>query len=642
MPDPPAGSEPFNHLPFRHQAHPTLRFRQSPESGIWVGEDLERHRSQPGPNLLRLTRMYLTYSEVWGETPDRSDVVNRLRRYDLGTILNGIGQISSAIHHASGEEILRVQLQLINEVFDRYLQDIGEAFVGQMREAQEAEPETAVSPVVVFHELQLANLARLAILEVPPDHEGDSEDTEDLALATLMMNDLLAPEGSVGRPALDPETEAERRSWERFLFVNSMFNHDPQPMPELARTWDLYLTDRSHLQDLDVYHDFPAVIEERTGLEPLPLWARLFAIYGRWGRGIDTSTGELPAPVDRASYFTDNYDFDPVEEESFWELVAAPSEQLRNEFEPPDVSEPFNPYDLVPLEAHPLVQIDDYLFCPSVLLMKRRMTTGLHHILLNRVDNRERYLIYMGRVFEDYLNRILRSVFEEAGGRLITEEEMAAAAPDASVCDAVVDYGDSLILLEVKSRRANLGVRVWGDLDKLDDMLEHVFVKPASQIDSVIELIRRGGLSDLGLHPGRIHSYVPVSVTLDAIPMNPRTYRRLADRLTEDGVLQGASTVALQLLSVADVEAIEMAVQEGHSARELLVRRVLENNHTWAGLQSHLHNLAPDLIGKTHPRLGEQFEELGEQALEYFRTHERVSSDAEDQPREAAAPGGGD
>lgn len=239
--------------------------------------------------------MYLTYAEVRGEPPDRSDVVARLRRYDLGTILNGIGQLSSAIHHTSGEELLRVQLQLINEVFDRHLQEVGQAFVDRFRTVQEAESETTIPPVVVFHELQLANVARLAILEVPPDHEGDTNDVEDLGLATLMMNDLLAPEGSVGRPASNPATEEERRSWERFLFVNGMFYHDPQPITELARTWNLYLTDRSHLEDSDAYHDFPTLIENRTGLKPLSLWARLFAIYGRWGRG-GTSYQEICQP----------------------------------------------------------------------------------------------------------------------------------------------------------------------------------------------------------------------------------------------------------------------------------------------------------------------------------------------------------
>lgn len=317
--------------------------------------------------------------------------------------------------------------------------------------------------------------------------------------------------------------------------------------------------------------------------------------------------------------------------------MAAPAEQLREEFEAPDSSAPFNPYDLVPLEAHPLVQIGDHLFCPSVLLMKRRMTTGLHHILLNRVDDKELYLNYMGEVFEDYLTDILRSTFGGSGGRLLTEDEMATVAPGASVCDAVVDYGDSVLLLEVKARRANLGVRVWGDLKELDAMLEHVFIRSARQIDSVIDLIRRGGLSELDIHPGRILSYVPVSITLDSIPMNPRTYRRLETRLAEEGVLQSHSTVSLQILSAADIEALEMAVQEGYSARDLLVGRVRDNNHQWAGLLNHLHDLAPDLMGKTHPRLGQQFEKLSERALRYFRSRERPrehgpKSEEEDEP----------
>lgn len=622
MTDPGAGDHPFDNLPFRIRGDPSRIYRRSPKTGLWIGHDLESPQSPPQPSLLTSTRTFISYSDVTGNTPDRNDVIDRLRRYDLGTILNGIGQISSAIHSTHGEELFDVQVGLIQSIFDDQFQPVARAFVRHVREAAEADFETPSAPVVVFHELQLINLARLAILNAPQRHSRRADNVQDLAVTFLMVNDLIGRQGTVNHPPLNPQTDEQIRDWERFLLVNGVFHHDAQSIFDLTRTWNLYLTDKPNLQDSSVYHDFPALIEELTGLEPLQLWARLFAVYGHWGTG-PASSGQAPNPLTQSSYFTDNYRFDPDEEAAFWSLVSAPAAELRQKFTRQNPDQPYNPYDIVPLEKKPLVRIDDQLFCSSALLMKRRMTKGLHHLLLNRVENPDGYLTYMGDVFEDYLRRILRRTYDEVEGRVIAEDELEAAAPDGTpVCDAVVDYGEGLLLLEAKAKRLNLDVRVRGDLGEMDEVFKDVFINPARQIDSVIKHVRVGNLTGVGLNPGRFTRYVPVSVTLDSIPMNPYTYRRLSDCLEKEGLLQGISTLPLQLLAAEDVEMFEAVTQSGHSVLDLLVERVREKNHQWAGFQTHLAHHLPSLMDEPHPRLHEQFLELASQAQALFKARE--------------------
>lgn len=620
MTDHRSDERPFEDIPFRIRGDPSHIYRRSPESGLWIGHDLNSPPSRRQSSILKSTRTFLSYSDVTGTTPDRDGVIERLCRYDLGTILNGIGQISSAIHGTHGEEVFDVQIGLIQSIFDDRFQPVARAFLRHVREALEADVETPSAPVVVFHELQLVNLARLAILNVPQGHSQHADDVQDLAVTFLMANDLLAVEGTVNHPPLNPQTAEEIRDWERFLLVNGVFHHDAQSIFDLTRTWDLYLTDRPNLQDSPVYHDFPTLIEELTGLEPLQLWARLFAVYGHWGTGPDPSSGQAPNPLTQSTYFTDNYRFNPEEEAAFWSLVSASVEDLRQQFTRQDPDRPYNPYDIVPLEKKPLVRIDDQLFCPSALLMKRRMTKGLHHLLLNRVADPDGYLTYMGDVFEDYLLGILRGTYGEVVGRLIREEELEVAAPSGtSVCDAVVDYGDGLLLVEAKAKRLSLDVRVRGDLEKMNnEVFRDVFIDPARQIDSVIKHVRVGSLTGVGLDPGRFTRYVPISVTLDSIPMNPYTYSRLRDCLEEEGLLQGISTLPLQLLAAEDVEMFEAATESGHSVLDLLVERVRENNHQWAGFQTHLAHHRPSLMDEHHPRLHEQFRELAEQAQGLF------------------------
>lgn len=616
------------HLPFRLEGDPSRVFRRPSNSGLWLPDGTGRQA--PTTGMAFFSRTFVSFSDVYGREPTWSDAVENLQRYDLATILNTIGCLSSAIHNLSGDELVGVQAGLIRWLFEDRSAEVEGAAIRMLQDIEEAEVRTP-APVVVFHELQLVNAAKLALLEVDYNREIEAETPDDLGDALLMVNDLIGTHGETNELPSDPNTEEERQEWERFFIVNGYFHHQSSPAPDLVRCWDLYLTDRPHLRDSAVYQNLPRIAEDVTGLSPIQLWARLFAAYGHWGKGPNPSSGALPEPLNLETHFTENFSFEPQEEQAFWSLVAAAPEELRGEFTEHERAErELAPYDILPLEKRPLVRIGNQILCPSALLMLRRMTKGLHYIFLNHLsdpDRRDDYLNYMGQVYEDYVFGLLDEQFGGMVGRLIREDELEEAAPDgAQVCDGVIVYPDGALLLEVKAKRLPLGARIKGDLDVLDDVFRDVFVDAAGQLDSVIRLIESGSLSGLGLLPSRMKRYVPVSVSLDPIPMNPFTYDRLDRELEANDYLQQDQSLPLQLLSAEDVEIFELAGSHGRNVMDMLVDRILSGGHRFAGLLNHLAINGDSLVEMPHTRLKDRFEDLTNQALAVFEERKRETA----------------
>lgn len=600
-------------------------FRQRPYSGVLVPHYVNpsQERQVALPNFVRVS---VSYSSIYGTQGSWEDAAERLCQYDLGTILNTLGQISSAIHAKNGPELLETQIALTNWLFEDRAGDVLDAAKQQFIDTRQSGINRA-TPIALFHELQVVNTAKIALLEVPLDKLSSATSPEALGEALLIVDDLLGSDAGVNRPPSNPSTDEERFEWERFFVVNGFFHHAGNPQPNLVRSWDLYLQDRPHLSDLECYHNLPALVEELTGLSREQLWARLCAVYSHWGKGIDLQSDDLPGPLDSEGHFTDNYNFSPEEEKKFWSIVTADAEGLRDRFKERGCSpSDLKPFYALPLEQYPLVRFEGNLFCPSSLLMQRRMTSGLHHLIYNRLPKKKRkdYQTYMGAVFEDYILQSLERNFGGKANRLIREADIKDKIPEGySPCDAIIVYPDGLLLVEVKASKLRFEDRVGGDEGDIDEIFERVFVNPARQLDSVIRLIQQGELAEFDLLPHKIHRYVPISVCRDPIPMNQMSYTRLQHQLQREGVLQQQEAVPLQLLAPEDVEALEVAGEKGRSVIELLVRRVADEAHHTAGLLNYLGADEDSLLNNIPKRMERKWDELTGDALSVFRERER-------------------
>ncbi|CAA9370033.1 MAG: hypothetical protein AVDCRST_MAG68-5431 [uncultured Gemmatimonadetes bacterium] len=594
---------------------------------LWVPEPLARThaaQSETSQSLNTLT-LVVTYEHLFGTKPQWSDVTGRLRRYSLGAVLDVLGRISAVLNrvgeNAHGAEL---QLQLIQGVFGGRAADVLDA-LARFRAEQRA--ERVGGPMVLFHELQLINLAKVALLELPVSDEMDWESLADLGEALLMINDLTSGEvrAGVGLNSADPNTEEGLRVWHQFLVVNGIFHKHPRQMNAIARAFDLYLTDKPHLAGHPSYVDVPSRIENLTGLSVDALWTALFGFLTYWSRIDPQTIGETPGFINTDTYFTAKLELSSGEVEKFFAVTAADASDLNRAVATAYSLSDLWPYHFLPLAGQPIITIGERAYCPSVQLLFEKATSGLHHIFLDPHQTtkaeRNRWFIYMGAVFEDYVDRVFRRAFPPMTGRYLDATVLNRLVSGKS-CDGLINYGDAVILFETKAKLLSLAARTGLDWSEYENKLLDVFVGAAQQIDSTIHAIRRGALASEGVDPAIIRAYYPVIVTLEEFTMNRLVYDHIDSVLAGTHALTGQVDVKpFQLITVSELELLEVALSHGRSFRDLLEEKVSAAHTRVASFTNFSISLHEDwVVNPANEYLGVRFHELGERMLAFVRS----------------------
>lgn len=596
-------------------------------SGLWIPSRPDSSDGHVNPAQIAAT--YVSYSQVFDVEPTWEDAAERLRKYNLSTILSTIGGISGALHPSRALHSTETQVALVRWLFRENPSQVLQAVDELLNEVKGAGTDLP-NPVVVFHDLQLVNAAKMALLEVPPDNATTTDSPKPLGEALLAVSDLLAPEETPGEMPDRIRNDADRRAWTSYFLVNGRFHGFGNPMHELARSHELYLTDRPHLRDESgAYMDLPSTAEDLTGMPLEELLARNTAVYSRWAKGIDKNSGELPGSIQVSSYFTKNLDFDKVTEMAFWREMSASAEQLRDAFRSAGCGEgELRPYYLFPLEKRPLVRHEGWAHCPSTLLLGRKVGAGLHYLFLNRLESEQegdRYLTYFGSVFEDYVTNVVDGMLSDGPATFVSEETLESIAPEGTpVCDGVIVLGDTVLPIEVKSPRLKLDARTEGQWNEIEEFLKKVFLHGARQLDSTIELIRSGSLSKQGLAPERIRVYLPVVITLEPTPMQPPLYNLVRSLHGEKGLLSGPYTKPLQQLTVEELEMLEAVTNHGREGFRLLRKRVDQGGHQLP-FKGWAWQYDSSIAEMQNDRLTGTFEEMVEGAVEYLRSRSTSS-----------------
>jgi hypothetical protein len=181
--------------------------------------------------------------------------------------------------------------------------------------------------------------------------------------------------------------------------------------------------------------------------------------------------------------------------------------------------------------------------------------------------------------FEHCVGRLLLRIFPAAGHlkRVYSEKEMGRAwkkkGNTPSVCDWVVDCGDTWLCLDANNRRLSQPV-VGGradpaDLDKeLNSVLaDHKAQQMASTIRHLTQFLPKLTGRDLPADT----RFVPLIVTPDdGLPWNPAVHRRVQELLAKSGELQTRRAAALGVISLHDLGVVEHAADNGRDAGSLL------------------------------------------------------------------------
>ena len=563
-------------------------------------------------------RVTVSWSDLRGSFPTYDDVVARLRPYGLEVVLATLGAISSRISMPWDQDVIEAQRELISRVFD----DPGQ--LGNDIEAWRAvnaDSEFRSLPIV-FHELQVVTVTKIALLEVPPASANGPHTLQAFGEALLMVNDLIGVYTKSHELTPRVGERADLLRWVRYVVPNRLFHNGGNFKHAIARAHDLYLTDRQHLRGEADYLDLPALFERITDVAPALASVAMFGALER------TETDD-PKVLLKVDTFLEALNLHPDEERAVFALFSERADVLREELMSGGCGvDDLRIFDPLPLGDTPVVVHDGRAYCPSVAFLHRRMTRGLFHFFLAGLrDRREsgRFLRYMGRVFEDYIDSLLCRVFPRGSGRYLGPECLNdPALLGSKKCDAVIVYEDSVVLIEAKATLMHLPVWRDGDIEALSGKVDDIFGDAATQFAGTIRLIEEGHLKGKGVDPSRIESYLPLVVTLETMPNDFMVYRLVEQRMRRQVALQDPKAKPVQWADVGDAESLEALLTGGNSLHDILMARLEDGSYREESLGNWLiGQYGPVALG-ANAYLEQRFDKIAAQALAEFRVRRRA------------------
>jgi hypothetical protein len=556
------------------------------------------------------------YADLYGGETSWDDLRADLSKFKLSEVLELLGRVSAllkTVNDDDGDVQAGIAVGLLGDGAQDLLKRLGEfaARCGNPR-------------VVLFEPLQVASLAKAALMFLPADKELRPDlDLSAFVSALLRISDLIGPAEMKGL-----DTEEGRRAWATFLFATGVFYRGGSDLHDLARFHLLCLKPHEEFSTHPDYVDPSKVAADATGLPVHLLWLGMTALQSQWLSLDPKKAASGPVFIDEHTFLSSGFHFSNEEVDRIFAIaasdVAAIREAVRAQYRPED----FRPFDLVPLADKPLIRVGHRCFCPSVHLLVSKLGSGLYYLLANslRGKDRDRFTRFLGHLFEVYVGRLLTRMFFRRAGVILDGETLRTAAGSeerrqTKTADYLLVVEGVALVIETKARFFSRAVRAGEDWDGLSARLDDIYSRGGRQLESAIELCERGALKVYGVDPAAVKAYVPVVVSLDETPLTPNIYDLLTPVLPAHGADR---TVPLQVIGVSELEPLEA----GGAARELNAEMLLLWKSASGKAADSLRNFVyqdPNLrqYSKLNPLLSAVYNEAMTDALRVLRLRQR-------------------
>jgi hypothetical protein len=423
--------------------------------------------------MLDYTRTAFGWRALGHPQPRLDDVVAVIRQFHRDSMLAVLIRLNLALTHPrapSQEWIVRTWL----------LPDVANAML-------EAARQEGID--VIFHEGQVLNAIRLALLHCPEDEGlrlGTMAELQLLTRALLMLTDLM----------FTAESDAGRRAAVfSVLTRGEVFLHDETYLPHtIARCYDLFVGLPPLVRTAGPLRDLRTLFQRITGLGLEDYLGLAFGVLAYYD-GLDpTRIGNDPVGVRRAAFLNDT--LVPAEvRDRLWDRLSQPLDRyrvaLRSEWD--RATEVGRLAAVRVFSEHPMIEFPDgTLVCLSRRFLRDRFTTGIYWIIANALEGNDRdtFTNFFGEVFEEYIRRsLLRALGKSFHPRATYG---ANARP---LVDGALSTPRSLGLAECKAARLLLRVREIGGEADLQASVERVLEESASQLWDGIRAGQAGGLA---------------------------------------------------------------------------------------------------------------------------------------------------
>lgn len=546
----------------------------------------------------------------------------RLRQYPLTQVLDILTRIGVVLANADSIDDVDSQRRIVHGIFGEkapILKNLDKLERKRYKRQQS-------SPLIIFHDAQVVNCAKAALLDDGVRAEGEyNSNLSKLGQALLIVNSLIHRESATLRSLHSPDGVQD---WELFMLSNTLFNAGVSDLHDYARSWKLYLSDSPSLNQNKSYLNFPAEIERLTGLKPDVLYAIFFAFHSHWNTIDPEAVGEASIPIDHESFFTASMRITAEESDAFFGLVSQELEALRESIRSQYSWSSMKPYSFVPLARRPLVRIGSAHYPLVLRFLKEKLTSGLYHLFIDeqfglRGKARSDFFTHIGYVWEDYVVRLLKRAYCKTNNATLFVADEFKKYLYRKGADLIIRIDDVLLIIEVKATRFPLSVRSGTSWDLYSERLEDLVFDAAEQLNATVEDIMNGRFTPLGFQPEKFRRIFPIIASLETSPMNPLLGHRITARLKQQNWLQRENTLPLQILDPGELEGWETAVERGTPAHERLLAKVESETWVWNSFRNFCIASDAHEFSSTNQYLADVFDRITERGLRFFEERQK-------------------
>lgn len=596
-----------------------IRFNAATD--LWIPTNRPEPSSQlQDQGFLEFVHIALSYKDLSGETPSWQRFEEILEPYSLEHIVDFVCRINAALYRTASPTDLEVQARICRGLFGEEAEKV---FTAADRLGQEMKRQGNQASIQLFYGIQTLTLLKAALLLKSMASPQKAANNVGLGNALLMITDLI--NGEPGKLLeLSPSDPDSEYLWLQYFLVNTLGADRSLDQKALARAYDLYLTDKPALENCGSYVNLPAQLRHATGLDPKALWSALFALAAHWAAIAIEDVGQAAMAIDRRSYFSTHFHFSPEEIERFFALVSIDVATLQRQIQAEYTLTNMKPYQVLLFARFPLVAFGDRVYSVSVRLQMEKLARSLHYLHLDPTkfsrQQRSQYLTYIGKVFEDYIERICGRMYPPSSGRYISLDKLPIihTGKERKYCDGLILYENAVILIEAKASLLTVEERSGLKVDEIKKSLQEIYGHAAEQIQETIRGIQKGVFRSEGVLPQTIQQFYPLVLTLESIPMTPLICVELQKELQSKRLLVDEGVKILQFMDSGCFEELEAIVASGSTLKQVLDEKLSSPVEAEDSFANFLYRRRTRWGGLRNEYLSEQYKAITTEAREFF------------------------
>jgi hypothetical protein len=257
------------------------------------------------------------------------------------------------------------------------------------------------------------------------------------------------------------------------------------------------------------------------------------------------------------------------------DLIAQDFERSQRE-----LGDPISEYDLLALEANPVLIEPNGLVVLDQDLLWNRCTSGLYWVVHDGLKASDgegarhqwtmAYAAMVEALAEDSLRPLAPPLLSGAAMTFFTEEDFEHAYGAIARSDVGIDFGEAILLVEIVSGQLTVVSRVQGNLAKLEQDFDRLVIDKCVQLDSIASRLLEDEEPLTALPKGvRYPRIVPV-VVVGGSPLNSLSYSYIRVRLEELELFQHPLISPLSVIDLEDVEMLKGIGERGYSPAQVL------------------------------------------------------------------------